>query len=243
MLVLEACAQPSATPNVNAAAARVLDRLGITLVRISAAGCCGAVAHHLSDSARTIDAMKRNIDAWWPEIDAGIEAIVVTASGCGVMVKDYGHLLAHDAAYAAKAQTIAALAKDPVEILEGEPLETLRLQDGPPVAFHAPCTLQHGQRLPGVTERLLQRLGIELTPVADSHLCCGSAGTYSILQPALSQQLLSNKLACLERGAPAVIATANVGCQLHLSTGATTPVVHWIELIDQRISESGQPCR
>ena len=243
MLVLEACAQPSATPNVNAAAARVLDRLGITLVRIPAAGCCGAVAHHLSDSVRTIDAMKRNIDAWWPEIDAGIEAIVVTASGCGVMVKDYGHLLAHDAAYAAKAQTIAALAKDPVEILEGEPLDRLRLQDGPPVAFHAPCTLQHGQRLPGVTERLLQRLGIELTPVADSHLCCGSAGTYSILQPALSQQLLSNKLACLEHGAPAVIATANVGCQLHLSTGATTPVVHWIELIDQRISESGQPCR
>ncbi|NBS11665.1 MAG: glycolate oxidase iron-sulfur subunit [Gammaproteobacteria bacterium] len=235
MLVLEACAQPSATPNVNEAMARVLARLGITLVRVPSAGCCGAVAHHLSDAERTLVALKRNIDAWWPEIEAGAEAIVVTASGCGVMVKDYGHLLSQDEEYAAKAATIASLAKDPSEVLSAEPIETLRLREGPPIAFHAPCTLQHGQRLPGVTEGLLRRLGVELTAVADAHLCCGSAGTYSLLQPALSKQLLKNKVSCLEQGTPAIIATANVGCQLHLATGTTTPVMHWVELIDQRL--------
>lgn len=235
MLILEACAQPSATPNVNEAMARVLDRLGVTLTRVPSAGCCGAVAHHLSDAERTVVAVKRNIDAWWPEIEAGAEAIVVTASGCGVMVKDYGHLLATDAEYAEKARRVAAMAKDPSEILAAESLETLRLQDGPAVAFHAPCTLQHGQRLPGLTEGLLRRLGIELTAVPDSHLCCGSAGTYSLLQPELSNTLLKNKVSCLEQGAPAVIATANVGCQLHLATGTSTPVRHWIELVDQRL--------
>jgi len=236
LLLLEACAQPAATPNVNAAAARVLDRLGISLVRIARAGCCGAVAHHLSDHARTVAAVKNNIDAWWPQIEAGAEAILVTASGCGVMVKDYGHLLADDPIYAAKARRVATLAKDTAEVLANEALETLQVAEGEPVAFHAPCTLQHGQKLPGLTETVLRRLGMELTPVADSHLCCGSAGTYSILQPALSQQLLKNKVGCLEKNHPSVIATANVGCQLHLATGANTPVVHWIELVDQRLN-------
>ncbi len=235
MLVLDACAQPSATPNVNASAARVLDQLGVQLIRAPKAGCCGAVAHHLSDHARSLDACRRNIDAWWPYIEAGAEAIVITASGCGVMVNDYAHLLADDAAYADKAKRVTALAKDLSEILSDEDLGQLKVRNPGTIAFHSPCTLQHGLKLNGTPEKILRDLGFELKPVADSHLCCGSAGTYSILQPDLSQKLLKNKLKALEgSGAPA-IATANVGCQLHLSTGAETPVKHWIEWVDQAI--------
>ena len=235
MLVLDACAQPSATPNVNASAARVLDQLGVQLIRAPKAGCCGAVAHHLSDHARSLDACRRNIDAWWPYIEAGAEAIVITASGCGVMVNDYAHLLADDAAYADKAKRVTALAKDLSEILSDEDLGQLKVRNPGTIAFHSPCTLQHGLKLNGTPEKILRDLGFELKPVADSHLCCGSAGTYSILQPDLSQKLLKNKLKALEgSGAPA-IATANVGCQLHLATGAETPVKHWIEWVDQAI--------
>ncbi len=235
MLVLDACAQPAATPNVNASAARVLDQLGVQLIRAPKAGCCGAVAHHLSDHARSLDACRRNIDAWWPYIEAGAEAIVITASGCGVMVNDYAHLLADDAAYADKAKRVTALAKDLSEILSDEDLGQLKVRNPGTIAFHSPCTLQHGLKLNGTPEKILRDLGFELKPVADSHLCCGSAGTYSILQPDLSQKLLKNKLKALEgSGAPA-IATANVGCQLHLSTGAETPVKHWIEWVDQAI--------
>lgn len=233
MLVLEACAQPSATPNVNAAAARVLDHLGIQLIAAKKAGCCGAVAHHLSDHNQSYDAVKRNIDAWWPLIEQGAEAIVITASGCGVMVKDYGHLLAEDSQYAQKAQHVAKLAKDISEVLADEDLGGLRVREASTLAFHSPCTLQHGQKLNGLTEGVLRELGFDLKPVADSHLCCGSAGTYSILQPDLSKRLLKNKVEALEATGAPTIATANIGCQLHLSTGANTPVKHWIELVDE----------
>ena len=233
MVVLEACAQPSATPNVNAAAARVLDRLGIQLIAAKEAGCCGAVAHHLSDHDRSYDAVKRNIDAWWPLIEQGAEAIVITASGCGVMVKEYGHLLADDPLYAEKARRVSELAKDISEVLVKEDLGGLKVRGEKTLAFHSPCTLQHGQKLNGVTERVLRELGFDLKPVADSHLCCGSAGTYSILQPDLSKRLLKNKVKALEATGAPTIATANVGCQLHLSTGANTPVKHWIELVDE----------
>lgn len=235
MLVLDACAQPSATPNVNASAARVLDQLGIQLIRAPKAGCCGAVAHHLSDHARSADACRRNIDAWWPYIEAGAEAIVITASGCGVMVKDYAHLLADDATYADKAKRVTELAKDLSEILSHEDLSRLKVRAPGTIAFHSPCTLQHGLKLNGTPEKILRDLGFELKPVADSHLCCGSAGTYSILQPDLSQKLLRNKVKALEASGAPAIATANVGCQLHLSTGAQTPVKHWIEWVDQAI--------
>ena len=233
MLVLEACAQPSATPNVNAAAARVLDRLGVQLIAAKEAGCCGAVAHHLSDHDRSFDAIKRNIDAWWPLVEQGAEAIVMTASGCGVMVKEYGHLLADDPLYAEKAERISALTRDISEVLSNEELGSLKVRGAKTLAFHSPCTLQHGQQLSGLTERVLRELGFDLKPVADSHLCCGSAGTYSILQPDLSKRLLKNKVRALEATGAPTIATANVGCQLHLSTGASTPVKHWIELVDE----------
>ncbi len=233
MLVLEACAQPSATPNVNASAARVLDRLGIQLIAAKEAGCCGAVAHHLSDHNRSNDALKRNIDAWWPLIEQGAEAIVITASGCGVMVKEYGHLLAEDSQYAKRAQRVAELAKDLSEVLADEDLGGLRVREANTLVFHSPCTLQHGQKLNGLTEGVLRELGFDLKPVADSHLCCGSAGTYSILQPDLSRRLLKNKVEALEATGAPTIATANIGCQLHLSTGANTPVKHWIELVDE----------
>jgi glycolate oxidase iron-sulfur subunit len=233
MLILEACAQPSATPNVNAAAARVLDRLGIQLIAAKEAGCCGAVAHHLSDHDRSFDAVKRNIDAWWPLIEQGAEAIVITASGCGVMVKEYGHLLADDPLYAEKAQRVSEMAKDISEVLVNEDLGGLKVRGAKTLAFHSPCTLQHGQKLNGLTEGILRELGFDLKPVADSHLCCGSAGTYSILQPDLSKRLLKNKVKALEATGAPTIATANVGCQLHLSTGANTPVKHWIELVDE----------
>ena len=233
MLVLEACAQPSATPNVNAAAARVLDHLGIQLIAAKEAGCCGAVAHHLSDHNQSYDAVKRNIDAWWPLIEQGAEAIVITASGGGVMVKDYGYLLAEDSQYAQKAQHVAKLAKDISEVLADEDLGGLRVREASTLAFHSPCTLQHGQKLNGLTEGVLRELGFDLKPVADSHLCCGSAGTYSILQPDLSKRLLKNKVEALEATGAPTIATANIGCQLHLSQGANTPVKHWIELVDE----------
>ena len=233
MLVLEACAQPSATPNVNASAARVFDRLGIRLIAAREAGCCGAVAHHLSEYDRSHGAVKRNIDAWWPLLEQGAEAIVITASGCGVMVKDYVHLLQGDPLYAEKARRVSELAKDISEVLAKENLGGLKVRGADTIAFHSPCTLQHGQKLNGLTEGILRELGFELRPVTDSHLCCGSAGTYSILQPDLSKRLLKDKLKALEGTGAPTIATANVGCQLHLKTGAKAPVKHWIELVDE----------
>jgi len=233
MLVLDGCVQPAAAPATNAAAARVLDRLGVSLIRATGAGCCGALSHHLSAHEEALDFMRRNIDAWWPHVETGAEAIVMTASGCGAVVKDYGALLHDDPAYAAKAAHISALTKDLGEILAGEELDLLAVNGGGrKVAFHSPCTLQHGQKVNGVVEGLLRRCGYQLTVVADAHLCCGSAGTYSILQPQLSQQLLADKLAALQAGAPDIIVTANIGCQMHLQSGAAVQVRHWVELLD-----------
>ena len=232
MLILEGCVQSVVTPQSNAATVRVLDKLGIEVISTSSAGCCGAVSQHLSAPAEALDFMRNNIDAWWPYIEQGVEAIVSTASGCGVMVKDYGDLLKGDPTYCEKANRVAELSKDIAEILAEENLATLQIQaDKLKVAFHCPCTLQHGQKLNGRVEILLQTLGFTTTQVPDSHLCCGSAGTYSILQPELSQALLKNKLNALQRGNPDIIATANIGCQMHLATQAKVDVKHWIELV------------
>ncbi len=242
MLVLEGCAQPSLSPATNAAAARVLDRVGISLVRASEAGCCGAVSFHLNAQDEALDAMRRNIDAWWPHIQQGAEAIVITASGCGVMVKDYAHALARDSAYADKAKRVSELACDisDVIIAEKAALKTHLTPNAShltkKIAFHAPCTLQHGMKKKGTVEALLSELGFNLTPVDDSHLCCGSAGTYSILQPALANQLRANKVAALTQHAPQTILTANIGCQSHLQGATTLPVRHWIEALDDWLS-------
>jgi len=237
VLMLEGCVQPGLSPNTNAAAARVLDRLGISVTAVRQAGCCGAVDYHLDDQARGLQRARHNIDAWWPAIEAGAEAIVQTASGCGAFIKDYGHLLEQDPAYAAKARTVSRLAKDLVEVLRDEPVEQLAVHTDLRMAFHCPCTLQHAQKLGGVTEQLLRRLGFHLTDVPDGHLCCGSAGTYSVTQPVLSRQLRDNRLNALESGAPQVIATANIGCQNHLDGAARTPVRHWIELVEQAMAD------
>jgi len=240
MLALAGCVQPALAPNINAATARVLDRLGIELFEESKAGCCGAVRFHLNDQDAAKDDMRRNIDAWWPHVEAGVEAIVVTASGCGVQVKEYGHVLADDAVYGEKAAKISALCRDPSEVLAAEQARLLSRLVPPPargkLAFHSPCTLQHGLKLRGVIETLLRAAGYELTPVTDSHLCCGSAGTYSLLQPELSLRLRDNKLAALSAPSPLAIATANIGCLTHLQAGSVLPVRHWIELIDEALA-------
>lgn len=232
VLMLEGCVQPSLSPNTNAAAARVLDRLGISVTPTREAGCCGAVDYHLDAQAAGLNRARRNIDAWWPSIENGAEAIVQTASGCGAFIKEYGHLLSTDPAYAEKAKKVSALAKDLVEVLRDEPLEKLGIHSAQRLAFHCPCTLQHAQKLGGAVEAILTSLGFNLTPVADSHLCCGSAGTYSLTQPELSRQLRDNKLNALESGHPEVIVTANIGCQSHLDGAGRTPVRHWIELVE-----------
>lgn len=233
MLVLEGCVQAAATPATNAAAARVLDRLGIELVAVSDAGCCGAVSFHLPDHDDARRYMRRNIDAWWPEIENGAEAIVATASGCGVMLKEYARALGDDPEYAGKAQRLAALVRDIGEVVANEDLTTLDID--PPqarIAVHTPCTLQHGQKLPDLIEHALGRAGFTLTATRDRHLCCGSAGTYSLLQPKLSTRFRDDKLAALTVDAPDCIVTGNIGCQLHLESGTNVPVRHWIEVLD-----------
>ncbi|KNH26976.1 glycolate oxidase iron-sulfur subunit [Pseudomonas syringae] len=233
VLMLEGCVQPGLSPNTNAATARVLDRLGISVIPAPDAGCCGALDYHLDAQAMGLDRARRNIDAWWPHLENGAEAIVQTASGCGAFIKDYGHLLERDPVYAAKAQRVSELALDLVQVLSNEPLERVCAATDRRIAFHCPCTLQHAQKLGGAVEAVLTRLGFNLTAVPDSHLCCGSAGTYSITQPELARQLRDNKLNALESGHPEVIATANIGCQSHLNSAGRTPVRHWIELVDQ----------
>ncbi|MGH8726265.1 MAG: glycolate oxidase subunit GlcF, partial [Burkholderiales bacterium] len=229
------CVQPALAPSINAAAARVLDRIGVTLLEVPGAGCCGGIRFHLNKHEAGRDDMRALIDAWWPATaGAEVEAIVMTASGCGVTVKDYAHLLAHDRDYRARAERISALTRDLCEVLEPRDLPQGRERGR--IAFHAPCTLQHGQQLGGKVEALLARVGYELAPVRDAHLCCGSAGTYSLLQPGLAGELRARKLAALEEGAPAAIATANIGCMVHLQGPTATPVRHWIELIDAALA-------
>ncbi|RDU99260.1 glycolate oxidase subunit GlcF [Trinickia dinghuensis] len=236
MLILEGCVQPALSPNTNAATSRVLDRLGISVVDAPNAGCCGAVDFHMNAQDAGLARARRNIDAWWPAVEQGAEAIVQTASGCGAFVKEYGYLLRDDPAYAAKANRVSALARDLVEVLRDEPLTNLNIRLGKRLAFHSPCTLQHAQKLGGAVESVLTRLGFELTAVPEGHLCCGSAGTYSITQPELSTALRDRKLDALESGNPETIATANIGCQTHLGSAGRTPVRHWIELLDEALS-------
>ncbi|HEY3598337.1 MAG TPA: glycolate oxidase subunit GlcF [Paraburkholderia sp.] len=238
MLMLEGCAQQSLSPNTNAATARVLDRLGISIQDAPQAGCCGATDYHLNAQEAGLARARRNIDAWWPAVESGVEALIQTASGCGAFVKEYGHLLRGDSAYAVKARRISELTRDLVEVLSAEQLDSLQMKADQRLAFHCPCTLQHAQKLGGAVEGVLQRLGFELTAVPDAHLCCGSAGTYSFTQPVLAKQLRDNKLDALESGKPDLIVTANIGCQTHLASAGRTPVRHWIEIVEEALAES-----
>ena len=241
MLLLDGCVQPSMAPNINASAARVLDALGVQLVVAAKAGCCGAIRYHLNDQDGGLDDMRRNIDAWWPYVADGVEAIMMTASGCGATVKEYGHLLSNDPAYAEKAETISMLTRDLSEVMPQFEAELGRRLNGKitsRVAFHPPCTLQHGQKIRGKVEGVLRAVGVDVKLCVDSHLCCGSAGTYSVLQPELSKQLRDNKLSRLKDTGAEIIVSANVGCQSHLQSGTDTPVTHWIELIDRALIAS-----
>lgn len=236
LLLLAGCVQPSMQPNINAATARVLDVLGIETVVADGAGCCGAIRQHLDDAEGARDDARRNIDAWWPLLQAGVEGIVLNASGCGSQVKEYGQLLRDDPAYSAKACRVSEVARDLAEWLERDAAalqERAAPAAGRRVAFHAPCSLQHGQQVRGVVEPLLAALGAEVLPVAEAHLCCGSAGTYSILQPELSQRLRERKLAALADATPDVILSANIGCIVHLAAKSPVPVRHWIEWLDE----------
>ena len=244
MIALAGCVQPAMYPNINGATARVLDRLGIEMVEPAGAGCCGAVRAHLNAAEGARDDARRNIDAWWPLLEGGAEGLVMTASGCGSHVLEYAHLLQDDPDYALKAARVVLATRDISEVIAAEAeglaplLQACRpLPEGErPLAFHSPCSLQHGLKIRGTVESLLTEAGYTLTAVADSHLCCGSAGTYSVLQPALSQRLLENKLGALSAGGPAVIASANVGCIGHMQGATDLPVKHWIEVLDERLS-------
>jgi glycolate oxidase iron-sulfur subunit len=238
MLVLEGCVQPAMAPSINAATARVLDALGVQLIAAPKAGCCGAVRYHLNDQEAGLDDMRRNIDAWWPYVE-NVEAIVMTASGCGVTVKEYGHLLAHDSAYAAMAARISSMTRDLSEIMpefEAELAAQLNGKVNQRVAFHPPCTLQHGQQIRGKVEGVLRAVGVDVVLCQDSHLCCGSAGTYSVLHPEIAHQLRDAKLASLAATGATQFVSANVGCLSHLQSGTGTPVTHWIELIDRALA-------
>lgn len=237
MVLLQGCVQPALAPNINAAAARVLDRLGVSLQSVAAESCCGALSHHLDANERALHQARRNVDTWTRLLDGGVEAIVMSASGCGVMVKDYGALLRHDEAYAARAARVSAATRDLCEVLSVDDVTAISADGacghGRRIAWQSPCTLQHGQKLTGRVEPLLEAAGFSLMPVRDAHLCCGSAGTYSILQPTLSVRLRGVKLSSLQEANPELIATANIGCLQHLAAAANVPVKHWIELIDE----------
>ncbi|MBE2241868.1 MAG: glycolate oxidase subunit GlcF [Burkholderiaceae bacterium] len=249
VLLLMGCVQPSMLPNINSATARVLDAAGVQTLVADDAGCCGAIRWHLGDEPGGLSDMRRNIDAWWPTIAAGnVEAIVMNASGCGVMVKDYGHALAHDPDYASKARRVSELTRDLSEVVAGL-VDELReriapaagaarraIEATPRLAIHPPCTLQHGQQLRGGVESILRALGFEVRLAAnESHLCCGSAGTYSVLQSQLARELRDRKLANLAPLDADSIVSANIGCILHLQAGTATPVRHWIEVLDETL--------
>ena len=240
VLMLEGCVQPAMMPNINSATARVLDAAGIQVVSVPKAGCCGAVKFHLNDQDGGKREMRHNIDAWWPHVESGVEAIVMNASGCGVTVKEYGHILQGDPLYAAKAARISALTRDLSELLP-ELVESLRSKVSAragQIAFHPPCTLQHGQQLRGGVEKCLGELGFHIKVAScEANLCCGSAGTYSVLQPEIAYQLRDRKLGNLGEMKPEVIASANIGCITHLQSGTQTPVRHWVELLDDALAE------
>ncbi|GAA6142549.1 glycolate oxidase subunit GlcF [Hydrogenophaga sp. 5NK40-0174] len=243
VLMLAGCVQPAMMPNINTATARVLDAAGIETMVASEAGCCGAVKYHLNDQSGGLAHMRRNIDAWWPHIASGaVEAIVMNASGCGVTVKEYGHVLRDDPVYADKAARVSELTRDLSELLPAlVPALREKLRTAPDsarvVAFHPPCTLQHGQQLKGGVEKHLGALGFTvMVPANESHLCCGSAGTYSVLNPELAYQLRDRKLGHLKALKPEVITSANIGCITHLQSGTDVPVQHWIELLDAALN-------
>ena len=240
MLMLAGCVQPAMLPNVNAATARVFDALGIELVVPPSAGCCGAIRYHLNDHDGGLADARANIDAWWPHVEAGAEAIVMNASGCGAQVLEYGHMLRHDPAYAQRARKVSDLTKDVAELLPALHAEIKsklkRSANGARVSFHSPCTLQHAQKIVGAVEQLLGDLGAEVLPAGESHFCCGSAGTYSVLQPKLAKQLRDRRLDHLQAAAPDVILSANIGCITHLQSGTERKVEHWIEWLDARLN-------
>lgn len=240
VLLLEGCVQPSMAPGINAATVRVLDAVGIQAVIAPEAGCCGAVKFHLNDQEGALAQMRANIDAWWPRVGSdAVECIVLNASGCGAMVKEYGHHLQHDAQYAAKAARVSALARDLSELLPDIAASLQgQLRNVPQgvVALQSPCTLQHGQRLRGGIEQHLRALGFDVRVAQEAHLCCGSAGTYSVLQPQLSQALRTRKLGHLQALGPSVIASANIGCITHLQSGTDTPVRHWVQVLDEALA-------
>ena len=247
VLMLDGCAQPAMMPRIDAATARVLDAIGVQAVIAPRSGCCGAINQHLSAHEDALVDARRNIDAWWPFLDPQskwpAQALLINASGCGAMVKEYAHLLRDDPAYASRAQKVVELTFDLAQWLPAQ--FTAARQAGkvsvrrPPadrVAFHSPCSLQHAQQVRGEVETLLAGLGVTVQPVAQSHLCCGSAGTYAVLQPVLSRQLRDNKLAHLQAGQPQMVLSANIGCISHLQAGTDTPVRHWIEWLDDAIA-------
>lgn len=240
MILLAGCVQPAMQPNINAATARVFDALGVQLLIAPRAGCCGAIRHHLDDLDGSRADARRNVDAWWPLLEQGAEAIVMNASGCGVQVKDYAHLLRDDPHYVEKAARIAAATRDMAELMPTfiPSLQALLKEPEPEqrIVFHAPCTLQHGQHLGGAVESALAALGVTVLPISESHMCCGSAGTYSVLQPELSRALRTRKLAHLEASEPDLILSANIGCIAHLQATAQRPVRHWIEWLDERLA-------
>lgn len=236
IVLLRGCAQPVLNPAIDAAATRVFDRLGIAVIHARDAGCCGALAYHLGLETRARGIAKANIDAWWSHLERGCEAIVATASGCSLMLKEYAEMLAGDGDYADRARHIAAQVRDPIELIGVDELDALGIvprTDRPTLAFHAPCTLQHGAKLGGRVEALLRHVGWDLQPVHDAHSCCGSAGAYSLLEPLMANDLKAQKLENLMRGAPQLIVTANIGCQTYLATDAPVPVRHWLELLDE----------
>ncbi|MGR8918751.1 MAG: glycolate oxidase subunit GlcF [Gammaproteobacteria bacterium] len=238
VLRLGGCAQPVLNPHIDAAAARVFDRLGLSVVDVPASACCGALHRHLGMDADARALARANIDAWWPAIESGAEAVMATSSGCGLELRHYPALLADDPAYAARAARLGELLRDPLELVDVDALSAaLRpSSDRGAVAVQAPCTLQHGLRLGGRLEALLDGLGWRVLPVAESHLCCGSAGAYSVMHAATAGALRERKLAALMQAGPAVIATANIGCQLHLASAAPVPVRHWLELLAEELA-------
>ena len=248
MLMLEGCVQPAMMPNINSATARVLDAAGIQVVLAVKAGCCGAVKFHLNDQDGGKLEMRLNIDAWWPYVEQGVEAIVMNASGCGVTVREYGYILKNDPAYSEKAARISELTRDLSELLPviAEALQSARpelaqevAKNSPKLAFHPPCTLQHGQQLRGGVEYYLGGLGFDIKMSRnEAHLCCGSAGTYSVLNPEIAYQLRDRKLANLDEMTPEVIVSANIGCIAHLQSGTVTPVRHWVEVLDEALLNS-----
>ncbi|MFV2060647.1 MAG: glycolate oxidase subunit GlcF [Gammaproteobacteria bacterium] len=230
MLLLTGCVQPTLAPKINAATIQLFNKLNIELIEIPEINCCGAVTHHLSEETKTAKIIKNNINKWWPLIESGAEAIIVNASGCSVMVKDYGFILQSDNQYSEKAKKISSLCKDISEILQENDITDFKINTSSRIAFHAPCTLQHGMKLNGVVEKILEKSGYHLTTIKDKHLCCGSAGTYSILQSKLSNQLVNNKIKNIEADYPELIVTANIGCLHHLQNKTSLPVKHWVEL-------------